>query len=566
MALSSSRRGPDPFTARPAAAASGARARRSLTRTSGGALLGLLLAAPLAACEGNSWLSHQPPAAMRLKPENGGVTPPVDDWSHVPVPPANGPQLAPISMSAPVYAKPDPKAEVIGYLRLGAKVARSPAPVGKDGCPEGWYAVRPLGFTCVGSNSTIKLDHPLVRAIDVEPNRKKPMPYPYAFLRAIAPSYMKVPSKDEQFQYEMRLERHLRNHAKLHDKWDDLDVGANDVPLDAQGIAIGGIPEHAKPLGESERFGGNGQDKVPWWLDGGRKIPNVSSFKVPSYAVISNRLKRHAGVSLLGSFVGGDDAQHRRFAISADARLIPTDKLKADSGSPFHGYDIKKVGLPVAFAKKEGAKSYRLEGAHVTDTATVAGRSMLALTGSVKELQGERMVETRDGTWLASADLKTAAKSSKLPGWARGDTKWIDVSIQNQVLVLYEGPQPVYVTLVSTGKDGLGEPGKTLSTPTGTFRIYQKHITTTMDSDVAEHEFELRDVPWVMYFKAGYALHAAYWHDDFGHARSHGCINLAPIDARYVFFWSGPEVPEHWHGAYSAHGGFEEGTLVYIHP
>ena len=504
---------------------------------------------------------------MRVKPENGGITPPpLNDWSRVPVPPADGPQLAPISMQAPVYAKPDPKAEVVGYLRLGAKVARSAEPVTKDGCAEGWYAVRPLGFACVGTNATIKLDHPLVRAISVEPDRKKPMPYAYAFLRSIAPSYMKVPTKDEQFRYEMRLERHLRNHDKLKDKWDALDVGANDVPLDEGGLAIGGIPDHAKPLGMSERYGGDGNDQVPWWLVGGRKVANVATFKVPSYAVISNRLKRHAGVSLIGSFVAGPEAQNRRFAVSTDARLIPADKLKVDSGSPFHGYDIKQIGLPVAFARKEGAKSYRLEDGKLVDGAAIAGRSLVALTGAVKELRGERMVETRDGAWLASADLKTAAKSSKLPGWARGRSKWIDISVQNQILVLYEGAQPVFVTLVSTGKDGLGDPAKTLSTPTGQFRIYQKHITTTMDSSVADHEFELRDVPWVMYFKGGYALHAAYWHDDFGRARSHGCINLAPIDARYVFFWSSPDVPEHWQGAYSGQGGFEEGTLVYVHP
>jgi lipoprotein-anchoring transpeptidase ErfK/SrfK len=111
----------------------------------------------------------------------------------------------------------------------------------------------------------------------------------------------------------------------------------------------------------------------------------------------------------------------------------------------------------------------------------------------------------------------------------------------------------------------LGEPGKTLSTPRGTYRIYQKHITTTMDSDVADHEFELRDVPWVMYFKGGYALHGAYWHDDFGRTRSHGCVNVAPIDARFAFEWATPEVPRHWHATYSS-DVTNQGTLVHIHP
>ncbi|RYE86386.1 MAG: L,D-transpeptidase, partial [Myxococcales bacterium] len=47
------------------------------------------------------------------------------------------------------------------------------------------------------------------------------------------------------------------------------------------------------------------------------------------------------------------------------------------------------------------------------------------------------------------------------------------------------------------------------------------------------------------------ALHAAYWHDDFGTPRSHGCINLAPIDARRVFFWTDPPLPRSWHGVKS---------------
>jgi len=528
------------------------------------ATFGLLLSAAAAGCNGPGPFGEKDPAASRLKPENGGIVADPNDFSKVPVPPADGPQLVPIAMTVAVMRKPDPKAETLGYLRIGARVARSEKPIANEGCPDGWYAVRPAGFVCVGQNATLKLDHPLARAIQVEPDRAKPMPYRYAFLRSIAPNYMRVPTKAEQFEHEMRLERHLRNWTKLHHKWDALDVGANDVPLNENGIALGAIPEHAKPMDENARFGGNGDDKVPWWLQGERRIPNISSFKAPSFAVMADRSKRHAGVSLIGTFVAGPEAQGRRFAIATDARLIPADKLKAESGSPFHGVDIKSVGLPVAFAQKDGTNFYDLASGSPVRGEALAGRGFVALSGNIKEFGGERFVQARSGQWLKSAELRTAAKASRLPAWANRKAKWIEISIVNQTLVLWEGDVPVYATLVSSGRDGMGDPQKTLSTPTGTFRVYQKHITTTMDSSVADHEFELRDVPWVMYFKSGYALHAAYWHDDFGHVRSHGCVNMSPIDARRTFMWSAPDVPDHWHAAYVGDGQ-EQGTIVYIH-
>jgi lipoprotein-anchoring transpeptidase ErfK/SrfK len=505
------------------------------------------------------------PALVKVKPENGGASLAVHDWSKIPVPAENGPKLAPIAMTVPVRAEPGATAAAIGYLRVGARVPRSAEPVSERECAGGWYAVRPFGFVCAGSDATIKLDHPVARALNVEPNRAKPMPYKYAFVRAISPNYLRVPNKDEQFTYEMRLERHLRNWSKLREKWDALDVGANDVPLDARGFAIGKIPDHAEPMDQSVRYGGAGDDRVPWWLDGGRRIPNLSPFKAPPYAVIADRLKRHAGVALIGTFVAGNEAQGRRFAISTDARLIPADKLKADSGSPFHGAEIRSVGLPVAFPYKRGARFYTIEGGKLVKGDEAPFREVVPLTGNVRGSGAGRMVEARQGGWLKSAEIRTIAKSSTLPPFAKKGAKWIDVSILNQTLVLWEGQEPVYATLVSTGKDGLGDPKTTHSTPVGTYKVFQKHVTTTMDSEVADHEFELRDVPWVQYFKGSYALHAAYWHDDFGRSRSHGCINLSPIDARYVFFWSSPTVPEHWHAAY-AEGPFENGTTVSIHP
>ena len=263
--------------------------------------------------------------------------------------------------------------------------------------------------------------------------------------------------------------------------------------------------------------------------------------------------------------MAGPAAQNRRFAITTDARLIPTDKLKADSGSPFHGHEISDLGLPVAFNRNTGARYWEYRDGELHRAEAVGWREFIPLTGTRKNIRGFDMVEAKNGKWLKRDGLKVAAKYSKLPSFAKRGVKWIDIAIVSQTMVLYEGDRPVYATLVSTGRDGLGEPGKTLSTPRGVFRIYQKHVTTTMDSDVADHEFELRDVPWVMYFKGGYALHAAYWHDDFGRVRSHGCVNLAPIDARYTFMWSLPDVPAHWHASYSG-DSLGQGTLVRIHP
>ena len=481
------------------------------------------------------------------------------------VPPADGPKLAALAMAVSVRARPERAAEAVGQLRVGARVSRSESTVSQRDCPGGWYAIRPVGFVCVGSDATVDVQHPIARAINTEPNRARAMPYNYGFLRAIAPNYLKVPTKDEQFKYEMRLERHLRNWKKFADVWDAVDVGANDVPLDQQGLAVGDVPKSTLAVSAAEKFGGSGDERVPWWLVPQRQIPNLSGFKAPSYAVIADRAKRHAGVALIGEFVAPEQAQNRRFAITTDARLIPADKIKATSGSPFHGQDIRTIGLPVAFVRAERAHAWTNEKGHLTEADSLQFRQFVPLNGTVNEFRGRRMVQTRDGHWLESSDLWVAASPSTMPAFATKSTRWVDVAIVNQMMVLWEGQRPVYVTLVSTGRDGLGDPQTTHSTPQGTFRVYQKHVTTTMDSDLADEEFELRDVPWVMYFKGGYALHAAYWHDEFGRARSHGCVNLAPIDARYVFQWTTPQVPEHWHSV-NAGGAFEDGTLVNIHP
>ena len=477
-------------------------------------------------------------------------------------PKPGGPRLGAVAMVAPIYLKSDRRSSKIGYLRAGGTVVRGEKPVALDDCAGGYYRVLPAGYVCASVDATTDLKHPILRALTRRPDLSKPMPYPYAFVRAIAPNYYRVPTKKEQLQYEMRLKEHLRSYHKLKKKWDAVTVGANDVPLDAKGNAVGDPPREPPERTDNELFGGTGDDAIPWFFKGGRKIPNISSFKAPDYAVITNRVPRHAGLALIGTFMGDD----RRLAMTTDARLVPTSKLKPALASTFHGVDTAdgKWHLPVGFVRREGAQRYDAFKRVLDKTGALAFHAAVQLTGKSTKIGEARLVEASDGSWIKDDDLAIAVKSSELPSFAATTKRWIDISILGQTLVLYEGVKPVYVTAVSTGRDGLGDPRTTLSTVRGTFKIREKHVTTTMDSHEVGNKFELRDVPWVEYFEKGYAIHAAPWHDNYGNPRSHGCINMSPIDARRVFMFTDPPLPADWHAVYASEST-GEGTVVHIH-
>ena len=78
-------------------------------------------------------------------------------------------------------------------------------------------------------------------------------------------------------------------------------------------------------------------------------------------------------------------------------------------------------------------------------------------------------------------------------------------------------------------------------------------------------KFWLADVPHTLYFRPPFAIHTAYWHEDFGMPKSAGCINVSPRDGRWIFDWAGPPTPAGWQG--SAPGpGVGAGSLLVIGP
>ena len=474
----------------------------------------------------------------------------------------DGPMLGAVDFMVSIYQRPDRRSKKVGYLRVGTRVHRAEKPARLDGCHQGFYNIVPQGFVCLDDGATLDMKHPLLRAGLRQADHSRPLPYDYAFVRAIAPRYFRLPSRKEQFKYEMSLKRHLRSFERLEKKWNAHKVGSNDVPTDKAGRVVGDPPLEPPELDKYEKFGGSSDAEVPWFFAGKRQLPNIASFKVPGYAVITNRIKRHAGVALIDAFPGDG----RDFGLTTDLRLIPISKLKPGRGSVFHGVELTTGWeLPVAFSKIGKAYRYGLRKGKLKKRESMSYGDALQLTGTVKKVGKRRMLQTDEGDWVRTRDLAIVVKTSKLPRIARGSTKWIDISIKRQTLVLYEGTKPIYATMVSTGKDGLGDPKKTHSTPRGTFKIRDKFVTATMDSDVLGSAFELNDVPWVQYFKSGYAIHAAYWHTEYGRARSHGCINLSPLDALRVFSWTDPPLPSRWHSVVATEST-GEGTYVHVHP
>ncbi|MBN1178633.1 MAG: L,D-transpeptidase [Anaerolineae bacterium] len=119
--------------------------------------------------------------------------------------------------------------------------------------------------------------------------------------------------------------------------------------------------------------------------------------------------------------------------------------------------------------------------------------------------------------------------------------QWIEVDLFEQTLAAYEGDRMVYATLISSGRSG------STFTDSGLFRIWMKLRAGKMSNpdtqDGSPAWYYLEDVPWTMYFNGPTALHTAYWHDAFGFTRSHGCVNLAPRDAKWLFNWTTPYLP-----------------------
>lgn len=471
---------------------------------------------------------------------------------EVPVPAEDGPRLyalAPVS----ILEKPITAARGLGELRAGDSVARSSEPVEARGCEGGWYAVRPRGFVCAGARTSLT-PSPFAPA---RPDASRPLPYRYGYAKTEGvPLYARVPTVEEQLQAEPGLLRHLK--ASVAQFQEFLGPAANDVPLDERGVAKG--PPMLLPTAEGVIDGRRVTGAFFAFTADALPVTNPAAATLASPQTGS--LRKGASVAVTGSFVVDQGEQSRRFGVLPDGRLVPTDRLTPLLGSTWHGIDLTTDELPIAFVHKLGATTWEVAGGDAipNEADELERRQAVVLTGRFRTVDGRRYEELMSGSWARTSDLVVVVKRTRFPDYVSDGVKWLDVSIATQTLTAYEGKKAVYATLISSGNSVIGaeEDG---ATPRGEVRVTRKMLTRPEGTVAAFHGPRAADAPWAIELDGGYGLVGTAESNRAGQNYGFRDIRLGPIDARRIFDWIEPPLPEGWSEVDAPKGG---GTRVSV--
>lgn len=135
------------------------------------------------------------------------------------------------------------------------------------------------------------------------------------------------------------------------------------------------------------------------------------------------------------------------------------------------------------------------------------------------------------GRWMRQTYVSLIEPKQR-PAEIGPDEYWVEVDLYEQSFAAYEGDQMVYAGLVSSGLNRW-------PTNEGLFQVWDRWEKTKMSGAEGKIDYYfIEDVPHTMYFDYDIALHGAFWHDRFGYKHSHGCVNMPPLAAEWIFYWS----------------------------
>ncbi|MEM7156899.1 MAG: L,D-transpeptidase family protein [Myxococcota bacterium] len=484
-----------------------------------------------------------------------------------------------------VYARADIDAPKLGYLRLGTRMMVTEK-AGTDGCPKGWYGLPEGGFACASRGLVVDRKRPpYLHRPPPPPRTDEALPYDYAYVRKWnSAMWWRVPNAAEQKRAtdEREVREAIREGKPLPGS-EPAKAEPTATPVKADPAAEPAKAEPAKPTDLSALPSVDDPPAPAPAPAAAEPTPAAPAAEPATPApgsaeptVLAEAEPEEPALPPLplnpqnpwlekGFFISLGDKlteEGKTWWHTARGAYVETGAAYKYEAKDFQGVQLgEESNFPFGYAMVKEAKLFELdEDGKVKPTGkSLERRTFVDLTEEI-DVDGKAYMMTTDGQLLRKKELRLA-EPQPVPEGVEPWERWVDVSLAKQMLVAYEGDKPVFVTLVSTGRKGTEE--EPFDTPPGRFRIRSKHVSTTMDGGTAsDGNYSIQDVPWAMFFEGSYALHGAFWHNGFGRVRSHGCVNLGPTDARWLFNWTTPFLPEGWHGVHAHEGS--PGTTVIV--
>jgi len=453
--------------------------------------------------------------------------------------------------TADVRAKPTRKSTLLGHIRRGS-VVRIDGPHGTDGCADGWYRlVDSMGYVCRTEGLRVNevqeyLDSP---SPPHQPWFDAILPYDYAhIMRNDVPAYNEIPTAAEQKEVAKWL---AERRAVLEAQIEAIE----------KALAEGTVLENPYDIHAEVKNPDGTVEKVA--------VPDAYTQDVEEGPVPTDiPFKFVTKILLRGFYVSLDRKVWREGSLyyktlrglyvkaSAAHVISPPTSRGAELGGD--------LTLPVGIVTRMKINAYTSEdGGASIKPAKPMTYSRFTVLPIVEEVTtgSKSYYHVGGGMYVRSGDVRRVDRVDPPTTVKEPGQKWIDIAIKKQVITAYEGETPVYVALISSGRE---KENIEFKTPRGFYAIASKHVTGTMDNLYAtDGPYAIEDVPWTMYFTGSYAIHGAFWHNGFGQVRSHGCVNMTPHDARWMFYWTEPHLPAGWHSIYANKD--LKGTIVKIH-
>jgi hypothetical protein len=408
-----------------------------------------------------------------------------------------------------VRARTDRAAKKVGVLRAGTRVRTDAERSFGGGCSQGWHQIYPYGWVCMNAGLKVADEPPEDGLVNVpKPRLDDALPYEYWRVNHDAtPFFHRLPSFGEQDRADVAGQAWVAEHAR-----EPMPTRSGDRPEEVPAV-------------------------VKEYLNAGYYVT------IAGEAIKSKRhfLRTLRGVYARQYQLGQKQGSVFRGIVVAGAEELPIYWVLRETGMKQRKAPLSEILVDATFP--EGVSS-------------PARRSRWPFKRKVL-IGAHEYYEDAEGRVMRAYAVGKAYKLRRPPG-VEADETWVHVDLSEQVLVAYEGDVPVFTTLVSTGR----EPGMT---PIGVHRLQSKHIATSMrDQPIEDDAYSIEDVPWTQYFHNSVALHGAFWHGGYGLVRSHGCVNLSPADARWLFGFLLPRLPAGWHSGYPGVLGTGEGSAVVI--